>query len=124
MESGQLVPIGRGSKILPKKHRFLFIIRDYVICSDRQIGISIIQKGSFPVHQPYAFSVGEDIVRLEQVVVTRHHLRIVIRVNRGYFRVPCQELALYRGGEYVRSFTLLEESVQGRSFVDQECARG
>jgi hypothetical protein len=69
-------------------------------------------------------SVEKDIVGLEQVVVTRHHLRILMRVNRGQFRIPGEELLAFGDGKYVRSPKRLEVSVQRRSFVEQERARG
>ncbi|MGA2880570.1 MAG: hypothetical protein ABSG13_16600 [Bryobacteraceae bacterium] len=122
MESGQLVLIGRCSKIFLKINDFLFVIRDYLIRNRRQVGVPIIQESSFPVHQPYALSVEKDIVPFEYVVVTRHHLHIVMRVNCGHFRIPGEELLAFGFGEYVRSLKLLEVSVRGGAFVEQERA--
>jgi len=42
MESGELVPIGRRSKIFLKIDHFLFVIRDYLIRNHRQVGIPIV----------------------------------------------------------------------------------
>jgi hypothetical protein len=57
-------------------------------------------------------SVEKDIVRLEQVVVTRHHLQIVMWVDRGHFRVPGEELLALGFGEYVRSLKFLKERIR------------
>src|ERR1017187_3576362 len=121
-ESGQLVLIRRLSKILLKINPFLRVIGDDQIRNDRQVGIPIVQESSFPVHQPYAVSVEKDIVRLEQVVVTRHHVRIVTRVNRSQLRVPGEEFLAFTLRENVRRLKPLDESVHGSPFVDQEHA--
>lgn len=53
--------------------------------NDRQFGIPIVEESSFPDHQPDAVSVEKDIVWLEQVVVARHHTRIVMWVDRSQY---------------------------------------
>jgi 2-phosphoglycerate kinase len=68
MESGQLVRIGRRSKIFLQINQFLFVIHDYLIRNHRKVGIPVVQKRRFPVHQPYAVSVKKDGICLPREV--------------------------------------------------------
>ncbi len=77
----------RVSKKLLKVSLFLCIIVDDEIRHDRQIRITIVQEGSFPVYEPQALSVEEHVVRFEQVVMTRHHVGLVMRISRSQTRV-------------------------------------
>src|SRR5438270_11898068 len=73
-ESCPLVLIRRFSIIFLKISTFFGVISDDQIRGHRQVSILIVQESRFPVHEPYAVSVEEDIVRLEKAVVTRHHV--------------------------------------------------
>jgi hypothetical protein len=116
-ESGELVLIRRLSKIFLKINPFLCVIGDDQIRNDGQVGIPIVQESSFPVHQPNAVSVEKDIVRLEQVVVTRHHVGIVLRVNRRQLRIPGEKFLPFAFGENGGRLEPPDEFLRGSLFV-------
>ena len=90
----------------------------------RQVGIPIVLESSLPVYQPQTVAVEEHIVGLEQVVMTRRQIRIEARVNRGHLLVVSEKFPGLVFRQNARRPELLEESVQGRSFVHQERACG
>ena len=101
---------------------FLLFIGDEHVRHDRQIGIAIVLECSLPVHQPQAASIEENVVRLEQVVMTRSQVRIERRVSGRYSRVLKEKFLEIVFRQDVRVPELLEEAVQGRPFVQQEGA--
>jgi len=89
-----------------------------------QVGIPIVLESSLPVHQPQTVAVEEHIVRLEQVVMTRRQIRIETRVRRGHLLVTSEKFLGLVFRQNARRPELLQESVQGGSFVQQERACG
>ncbi len=121
-EPGSLILVRRLSKILLKVSLFLCTIGDDEIRHDRQIGITIVQEGSFPVDEPQALPVEKHVVRFEQVVVTRHHVGVVMRVSRGQLCVEVKDFVALAFREYVRSLKALDECVQRRPFMHEKHA--
>jgi hypothetical protein len=77
----------------------------------------IVEESSFPVHQTDAVSVEKDIVWLGQVVVTRHHIRIVMWVDRSQLRVPGEKFLAFGFWKNFPRLKPLDESIKGSPFV-------
>lgn len=108
-KSRQMVLIRRLSKILPKISSFLCVIGDHEVRKDRQVEVPIVQESSFPVHQPYALSVKKDVLRLH-IVVARHHVRVVTRVNGGPLGVSSETFLNFVLGKNVRGLKPPDEA--------------
>src|SRR5450755_433894 len=122
IESGRLVRVGWRSEIFLKIDLFLLFSVDEHIRRHCQVGIAIVLERSLPVHQPQAASIEENVVRLEQVVMTRCQVRIERRISRSYSSVLSEKFLDIVVRQEVRVSKLLEEPVQGRPFVQQERA--
>ena len=100
------------SKTFLKINPSLRVVGDDQIRKDREVSIPMLQESSFPVRQPRALSLEKHIVGLKQVVVTRHHVRVVTRVNRRYLRVPSEKFRAFAFWEELRCLEPLDESAE------------
>ena len=100
---------GAAPKILLKISHFLFFIRDDLIRHLlRGPRSDCLRKAASQSTSQTCLAVEKNVIRLEQVVVTRDHLKIVIGISRRQFRMPGEELhafGLGQGRFAVRNFS-------------------
>ncbi len=107
------------TKIPLQKQRFFRLIANKHVRNHRQIGITIVQKSCFPIHQPHAASVEKDIVGLEEIVMARNHV-CAMRIHRCDLRISRKQLIALRCWKNIRRLKPSQEFIERSSFIQKK----